>query len=106
MKVNENISKRQYTVKYYVEKLKLCHKTVCKIFGDPQENSVPCGENKEWERNKSENRPRKLQQTEIDRIIEHISSFPLQKKHNESSKKCLSPDLNLMKMHTLFGKIS
>lgn len=110
-KVDENISRRQCTIRYYVENVKVCQKSVCNIFGvTPRRiqylvEKIKNGTELRDLRGRHENRPRKLQQTDKDIISDHISSFPLQENHysrNDSSKKCLSPDLNLMKMHKLF----
>nr|CAH7763422.1 unnamed protein product [Callosobruchus chinensis] len=56
-------------------------------------------------RGKHVNRPNKMTEIDIEKICQHIRSFPLQENHysrNESSRQCLSPDLNLKKMHRLF----
>nr|CAH7751840.1 unnamed protein product [Callosobruchus chinensis] len=110
-KVAEAISRRQCTVKYYVENVKVCQKTICNIFGVTSRriqylnNKIKEGRDLIDYRGKHVNCPNKMTETDIEKICQHIRPFPLQENHysrNESSRQCLSPDLDLKKRHRLF----
>lgn len=111
--VEENVSRRQCTVKYTLEEVRVCQKTICKIFGVTARRiqylveKLKHNRNINDQRGRHDNRPKKLYDPDLELIRQHIASFPLQENHysrNESSKKCLPPDLNFSKMHRLFMK--
>lgn len=115
--VEEAVSRRQCTVKYFLQsqdgsKVRVCLKSFCDIFSiSPRRMQVLVQKlkNKESDitdqRGQHKNRPHSLTNNTKNLIIDHISSFPNQESHYsraKTSKKYLSAELNLTKMYNLF----
>nr|CAI5827038.1 unnamed protein product [Callosobruchus analis] len=112
-RVGVEVSRRHCTVKYKVDNIQVCKATICYIFSiTPRRiqclvDKIKSGANLTDQRGKHNNRPHKLKLTDVDKVCEHIRSFPQQESYfsrNASSKNCLSADLNISKMHRLFLK--
>lgn len=112
-RVEEAISRRQTTIKYTINNIKVCKSTLCYIFSVTQRrvqylvDKIKSGVNVTDKRGKHMNRPKKLNPSDKNNIVEHIRSFPQQENHysrNASSKNCLSADLSISKMYRLFLK--
>ncbi|XP_050512608.1 uncharacterized protein LOC126888407 [Diabrotica virgifera virgifera] len=114
-RVPEDISRRQCTVRYHiligVKKLPVCQKTICQAFGiTPRriqhiQQKIKTDMPLRDQRGKHNNRPKKVHETDKERIKEHIKSFPHQENHYSraaSSKNCLPAELSLKKMYKLF----
>lgn len=110
-RVSEDISRRQFTVRYVVNNVRICKKMVCYIFsvtpGRIQylTEKLKAKKNVRDQRGKHDHRPKKISMSDADKVSEHIRSFPQQESHygrSASSKKWLSSDLNMSMMHRLF----
>lgn len=114
--VQEAVSKRQCTVKYFLcisppTKIQVCQKTLCNILAitrrriqilvEKLKQKIPL----EDQRGLHNNRPHKTTDSVIQSIKDHIGSFPTQENHysRASSKaSCLDPSLSLLRMYRLF----
>lgn len=105
-------SRKHATFTYKVQSKEVCQKTLLDIFSITQrriqtlQHKLKDGITTPKDgRGKHSNRPHAISDDDRIKIREHISSFPKQISHysrNNSTKECLSSELNLCKMYRLF----
>ena len=116
--VDENVSRRHCTFKYYIKsttgKIQICLKTLCSIFGvTPRRVQMIQIKMKQREvnpndmRGKHTNRPHAISNEVKNLIREHIKSIPAQEshysRHDNENIKYLSADLNIRSLYELFA---
>lgn len=111
--VQEAVSKRQCTVKYFLcisppTKIQVCQKTLCNILAITRRRIQILVEKLkqknplEDQRGLHNNRPHKTTDSVIQSIKNHIESFPTQENHYSratSKALCLDPSLSLLRMY-------
>lgn len=114
-RVEESISKRQCTVKYFLtvnkERMQVCQKHLCHILSTTRRrlqilvSKIKFDQPLEDQRGLHLNRPHRMQENDIETVKSHIRSFPAQESHYSRSSnktKCLDPSLNTKKLFLLF----
>lgn len=116
--VDEDISRRHCSVKYYlpvenqdIPKVQVCQKKLCYVLKitprrlQKLQEKLKFNEPLEDKRGRHSNRPNAIPNTIKDLIKAHIETFPKQESHyarGRTEKMCLSPDLTLKQMFILF----
>lgn len=101
-------------MKFNKQSIPVCRDALCALYQESRKKieraqiQLKAGKNAPLPdmRGRHNNRPHKIQDDVVDCIVEHVEMFPAEESHysrnKNAHKKCLSPLLNVTKMHELY----